>query len=142
MKSEQDPELTPDSRNLHKLVSLAAGNLMPKAVQRNSFIVNEVPREFQIAADETIVATILNSLLTTVVNNSKHSCIRVKAREYEDVIFVSVRDNNSDRNYDVNGNLEEINLLAKKMNGTVIIENIDEKMTTILLSFPNFPKAA
>jgi hypothetical protein len=49
--------------NLHQMVCFAASNSIPKAVQRNSFIVNEVAREFEIAADETILTTLLNNLL-------------------------------------------------------------------------------
>lgn len=142
MKSQEDPTITSTPITLHRLVSLAVGNSMPTAVRRNSFIVNEVPREFQIKTDEKILATVLDSLLSTIISNTKHSCIRIKAKEYEDMIFVSVRDNNSLGNYAVDGNLEEVKLLAKKMNGSVKIESIDDKITTILLSFPNFPKAA
>ena len=92
--------------------------------------------------DEKILGKVLEVLLSTVISNSKHSCIRIKAKEYEDIIFVSVRDNNSLSNYAENDNLQEINALAKKMNGSVSIQHIENKITTILLSFPNFPKAA
>jgi hypothetical protein len=142
MKTKQDPEMAPILKNLHQLVGLAVGNSMSAAVQRNSFIVNEVPREFHIGTDEKILSTVLNSLLNTVVSNSKHSCIRIKAKEYEDIIFVSVRDYSSPGNYDINGNLEEVKMLAKKMNGSVSIDNLETKFTTILLSFPNFLKTA
>lgn len=141
MNPQAAAELASLPKNLHQLIGLIAGNSMPTAVQRNSFIVNEVPREFNIVTDEKILANILTRLVTTVVRNSKHSCIRIKAREYEDVIFVSIRDN-SFGTYPKTGNLEEIQLLAKKMNGHVSVENSKDSFTTILLSFPNFPKAA
>ena len=134
--------MTPITKNLHQLVSVAIGDLMPTAVQRNSFIVNEIPREFQIASDEKILATVLNSLLGGVVSHTKHSCIRIKAKEYEDVIFVSVKDNSVFSKYADIGNLKQVQLLAKEMNGSVIIRKIEDKFTSILLSFPNFPKAA
>lgn len=144
MHTETNPDSvkTHSSKNLHKLVSMTAGNLIPTAVQRNSFIVNDIPRDFQIVTDEVILANILNCLLSTVVSHSKHSCIRISAKEYGDIIFVSVRDNGSFSDYTVSGNLEEANLLAKKMNGAVSIRDKQDKFTTILLSFPNFPKAA
>ena len=83
MKTQPDPVMTSIPKNLHQLVGNAVDNSMPTAVQRNSFIVNEVLREFQIATDEKILATILNSLLSTVVSHTKHSCIRIKAKEYD-----------------------------------------------------------
>jgi len=129
-------------KNLHQLVSLAVENSVLTAVQRNSFIVNDVPREFQIATDEKILAAILNSLLITVVNHTKHSCIRIKAKEYDDIICVFIRDNSTYSDYASTSNLEQVKLLAKKMNGNVSIRNMEDKFTSILLSFPNFPKAA
>ncbi|MEP7106507.1 MAG: hypothetical protein ABI760_00970 [Ferruginibacter sp.] len=139
MKPQPNHEMPTIPKNLHQLVGLAAGNSMPTAVQRNSFIVNEVPREFQIAADVKLLANILNSLLSIVVNNSKHSCIRIIAKEYEDMIFVCVRDNNSGSNYDVAGNLQQVQQNAKKMNGNVNITNMENKFTSIIFNFPNFP---
>lgn len=141
-KTNPDSVITSNSKNLHRLVGLAVGNLMPTAVQKNSFIVNEVPREFLIVTDENLLASILDSLLSIVVNYSKHSCIRISAKEYDDIIFVSVRENGSFSSYADNGNLEHVKLLAKKMNGSVSFEKEEEKFTTILLSFPNFPMAA
>jgi hypothetical protein len=142
MEPQSGPRMNGISKSLHQIVSSAVGDSLPTAVQRNSFIVNEVPREFQIATDEKILAKVLHILLSTVISNSKHSCIRIKAKEYQDIIFVSVRDNNSLRNYAENNNLQEVQLLAKKMNGSLSIEQVEDKVTTILLSFPNFPKAA
>ncbi len=141
MKTQQGPEKMPHPKNLHQLVGVAVGNVLPAAVRRNSFIVNEVPRNFVIKTDETILSKVLDDLLSMVTSNSKHSCIRIKAKEYEDIIFVSVKDNNSLVDYKVSDNLEAVKHLARGMNGSVNIENID-KTTTILLSFPNFPKAA
>ena len=131
-----------DIKNLHGLVSLAASGLIKSAVQRSSFIVNEVPLEFQIATDEKLVSAIINSLLTIVVSNSAHSCIKIKANEYDDIISVSIKDNSSLTNYTNMNNIEEIQLLAKTLNGNISIRKLENKFTTILLSFPNFPKAA
>ncbi len=141
MNPQPEPGISILPKNLHQLIGLIAGNSMPTAVKRNSFIVNEVPREFQIGADESTLAIVLDSLLSTVASNSKHSCIRIKAKEYEDILFVSVRDN-SLYSYTLDTDLAMIQALAKKINGTITVENVKEKFTTIILSFPNFPVAA
>ena len=130
------------SKNLHHLVDQAAGNYIPKAVKRNSFIVNEVPREFQVASNEKILATILNNLLSSVVSHSKHSCIRIKANIYGDIICLCIKDNSNYSDNAVNGKLDQVKQLVKKLRGSVIIRNMEDKFTTILLSFPNNPIAA
>lgn len=134
--------MKPTLKNLHQLVSIAASVLVKTAVEKSSFIVNEVPNEFQIATDEKLLSTILINLLTIVVSNSAHSCIKVKANQYDHIICVSIKDNSSYSNYNFTGNIEEVQLLAKTLNGNISIRNMEDKFITILLSFPNFPKAA
>ncbi|MEO6550646.1 MAG: hypothetical protein ABIN94_21755 [Ferruginibacter sp.] len=142
METQLAPEIDVLSKSLRKLVGIAAGKSMPSAVQRNSFIINEVPEEFVIAADEKALSKVLNSLLHTVVNNSKHSCIRIKANEYDDMIFLLVKDNSGISNDAIGNHMDEVKKLAKEMNGNVTIENIENNATHFLLTFPNFPKAA
>ncbi|MCW3092888.1 MAG: hypothetical protein JWP81_3957 [Ferruginibacter sp.] len=142
MTTQSTPELSSPLKNLRKMVGLAVGNSMPSAVQRNSFIVNEVPDEFHIATDEIALSNVLDRLLHTIVNSSKHSCIRVKAKEYDDIIFLCVKDNSSFSDYHANDHMDEVKQLARKMNGSVTIENTENNSTKILLTFPNFPKAA
>ena len=141
MKATATPAPAVISKNLHQLVGLAADNSMSTAVKRHSFIINEVPPEFKIATDEEMLSLILNSLVSTVVSNTEHSCIRIKANEYEDIVFVSIRDNSSYSANRMDNNMDIIKMLAKKMNGNVIVRNMEDKFTTILLSFPNFPIA-
>jgi len=139
MQTQTDLPISLQHRNLFQLVRIAADKSKLTAVQRNSFIINDVPRDFQIISDESILAAILNNLLSTVVSNTENSCIKIKATEYEDIISIYIRDNSSYSNYAVNANLEQAKILARKMNGSLTIRNMEEKFTTILLSFPNFP---
>lgn len=139
MKPQTELPIPFQPRNLFQLVRLAADKSKLTAVQRNSFIINDVPRDFEIVSNGNILTTILNSVVSTVVSNTEHSCIRIKATEYEDIINIYIRDNSSSSNYAVNANLEQAKQLAKKMNGSLTIRNMEEKFTTILLSFPNFP---
>ncbi len=141
MKPKSIISTTTASKNLHQLVDMAAGYSIPKAVKRNSFIVNEVPREFQIASDEIIVSAILNNLLSSVVSHSKHSCIRIKANLYDDIVCLSIKDNSNFSNYADNENLAQVKQLVQKLKGSVIVRNMEDKFTTILLSFPNYPIA-
>ncbi|MBC7886260.1 MAG: HAMP domain-containing histidine kinase [Ferruginibacter sp.] len=136
-----DYVVTSISKNLHQLVASIAGNLLQTSVKRDSFIVNEITPEFQIATDEKILATVLNSLLSSIVNHTKQSCIRVKASAYEDIIFVSVREAGIFNTAAITGDLEHVKLLANKINGNVTMQIMENKFTDIQLSFPNFPRA-
>ena len=130
------------TKSLHEIVKMATGNLRLTAVKRHSFIINEVSPEFQIETNEILLTTLLNELLSAVVSNTNHSCIRIDAKEYDDVIFLTVKDSSSIVNGTVAPNLDAIKTLARKMNGSISISNTNNKINTILLSFPNFKVAA
>ncbi len=130
------------AKSLHHLVNMAAGSVRSIAVNRHSFIINEVSPEFQIETNESILIIILNQLLGTVVGNSNQSCIRIEAKEYDDVIFLTVKDNSSFASGTVAPDIDAIKTLARKMNGTISISNTDNKINSVLLSFPNFKVAA
>ena len=134
--------MTSIPKNLHRIVSLSAGNLVKKSAEKRSFIVNEVPHEVSIETDEKVISAILDNLLTNIISNSAYGCIRVKACEYDDIICVSIKDNGSLLNHDFIDNMDEIHLLAKSLNGNLSIRSLENKFTAILLSFPNFPKRA
>ncbi len=142
MTTSPNPSLTATSKNLHQLVSGATDYAIGTAVQRNSFFVNEVPPQFQVETDEQVLSLVLHQLLNTIVCHTRNSCIRIKAQEYEDIIFISIRDNSSYSDYTTNDKLSEAKLLAKKMNGNIIVRNLEDRFTNVLLSFPNFPKTA
>ena len=130
------------TKSLQKMVNLAAGNLRLTAAKRHSFIVNEVSSEFQIETNEIILTTLLNQLLSAVVSNTNHSCIRIEAKEYDDVVFVTVKENSGIVNGSVVLNLDAIKILAMKMNGAITVSNTGNKINSFLLSFPNFKIAA
>jgi len=130
------------TKSLQKMVTLAAGNLRLTAAKRHSFIVNEISAEFQIETNEIILTTLLNQLLSAVVSNTNHSCIRIEAKEYDDVVFVTVKENSGIVNGSVVLNLDAIKILAMKMNGAITVSNTGNKINSFLLSFPNFKIAA
>lgn len=130
------------NKSLHKMVKLAAGNQRLTAVERHSIIINEVSPAVRIETNEAILATLLNELLSAIVSNTNHGCIRIEAKEYEDIIFVIVKDNSGIVSSAVATDLDAIKALARKMNGTITITNTDNQVNSFLLSFPNFKLAA
>lgn len=126
-------------KNLYKIINSAAGTTRAAAIERHSFIINEVSPGFQIATDGKILTGVLNHLISIIIDHSKHSCIRIKATEYDDIVFVSIKDTSSFMNSTIGTTLEQMTKLAQQLNGIVTIKNTDKKSNTVLLSFPNFP---
>jgi len=143
MKSHHpNSALSTTPKTLDYLVGLLATSVLPTAVRRNSFIVNEIPGKFYIATDENMLASVLSSLLHTVVTHTENSCIRIAAKEYGNVILVHMKDSRNFNNYPVANDLQQIQALAKKMGGCVSISSRRDENTIIAFSFPNIPHAA
>jgi len=136
------PVSVSNTKNLHQMIDQAASNLRLTAVNRHSFIINEVSPEFQIETNESTLAILLNQLLSKVVGNSSNSCIRIEAKEYDDVIFLTVKSNGSFVTDTAPPDIDDIKTIAREMNGAISINNTGNKLNSILLSFPNFKIAA
>jgi hypothetical protein len=89
-----------------------------------------------------MLASVISSLLHTVVTHTENSCIRIAAKEYGDIILVHLKDSSNFNNYAVANDLQQIQALAKKMGGCVSITSRREENTIIAFSFPNIPNAA
>lgn len=130
------PVLT--TKSLHQIVNQLAGNLRLSAIKRNSFIINEVSTTLQIESNKNLLSSLVNQLLISVVDSSNQGCIRIGAKEYDDVIFITIKDNSGMLNGTLDSNLDNIKTLARKMYGTLTINKTDNTINSILLSFPNF----
>lgn len=130
------PEATSLS-TIHQLVKLLAANARPSALRNCSFIVNDVPAEVAIYADENILATVLSRLLYSLVNTAENSCIRISAKEYDDIAFIYLRSTRGIDNNAIDTELQQAQAYAKKMNGNIGLSRDDEKVTGIVFSFPN-----
>jgi hypothetical protein len=130
-----DPK--PSSKTIFQLVKIIAANARPSALRHNSFIVNDIPQELIIIADENILATVLSRLIYSLVNDAEDSCIRVTAREYDDIVFVQMKGAHGIDNATIENELQQAQAYAKKMNGNIGLSREDGKVTGIVFSFPN-----
>ena len=132
---------SPHTKSLDELVSLLANSALPAAVRKKSFIVNDVPEKLNIATDENMLASVLSSLLHTVVSHADNSCIRIGADVEGNNVQVNVKDS-SNNYHSVDADLQQVQMLAQKMSGYVSVSDRLEKSVTIAFRFPNMPRVA
>jgi hypothetical protein len=122
---------------LKPLVSQLVKNLLPWAVRNKSFIVNDVPAEFNYLADSDPVIQVLTGLFNTFITYASDSCIRISAEKmFGNMVQVTVQDNNSNHTYAVACALQKVVPLAEKLGGHLNISNRRQKITTISFIFP------
>lgn len=138
MNTQSETGIQSTPATICQLVKLIAANALPSALRNNSFIVNDVPAEIRIIADENLLATVLSRLLYSFVNGAESSCIRINAKEYEDIVFVQMRSTHGIDNNAIDSDLQQAQPYAKKMNGNIGLSWENEKVTGIVFSFPNY----
>ena len=124
------------TEGLSHLVKQLAISSTPAALKRGSFIVNDVPGDMNIAADENMLASVVGGMLNTVVNHAENSCIRIDARTHGNIVLVEVKDSSSINSYAVASGIQKFQPMAEKMGGYLCITSQHEKMMTIAFSFP------
>lgn len=142
MEHQLTPALQSTPNNLSQLIAVLVNSVLPTAVRRKSFIVNDIPRELYIAGNENILAAVLSTLLNTVVSHTEDCCIRISAKTYGGITLVYMKDSGSFNKYTVAYQLQELQLLAKKVGGCISVINRITEAPSIAFSFPHMAKAA
>jgi len=120
---------------LKDLANQLIKGLLPAAISRNSFIINDIPEDACIVADEELIAHILGSLLNNTISSSHDGCIRVAATEEDGYTTLSVEDNNNDYSRFISGKMAKIKPAVKKIGGDLAFEFNKRNSITILVSF-------
>jgi hypothetical protein len=128
--------------NLHQLTGRLANNFLPVAVSNHSFFINDIPADLSVAHNREWVASVVGSLLCTVVHNVKDTCIRLSAKKYGHVIILEIQESGSTNTFTMASELQQVYSLAERIGGNLSIGLRRPEITTITFSFPNLPLAA
>ena len=120
---------------LKELANQLIKGLLPLAITRNSFIINAIPEQASIDADEELITQILVSLLNNTISSSHNGCIRVAVSEEYGYTVLSVEDNNNDYSRFISGKMAKIKPAVKKIGGHLAFEFNRRNSITILISF-------
>ncbi|MBN9384138.1 MAG: HAMP domain-containing histidine kinase [Chitinophagaceae bacterium] len=65
--------------SVHQIVSKLISSLQPLAVKRNNILLNDIPRDLSVNADQNMIAYVLSELVNTAVNSTENECIHIEA---------------------------------------------------------------
>jgi signal transduction histidine kinase len=65
--------------SLYHLVSKLITSLQPLAVRRNNILLNDIPKDLSVSADQDKIAYFLSELMNTAVNSTEDQCIHIEA---------------------------------------------------------------
>src|ERR1700720_4787797 len=78
--------------SIHQLVSQLITSLQPLAVRRNNILLNDIPRELLVSADQNTLAYVLSQLVNSAVNSTENQCIHIEAILTDDHMMIRVKD--------------------------------------------------
>jgi hypothetical protein len=130
-----------DTDDLRHVADQLVSTFLPLAARNKSLFVNEIPENITIGNNPELVASVLGGLISSVVSNTRNSCIRLSAKVYSQVVLLHVKDCSS-YSHPVEHRLKQLQPIAEKIGGVVSITSQRMNMITFAFSFPNHPLAA
>ena len=80
MNLEGTAQTPPESKiSLYNLVSKLITSLQPMAVRRNNILLNDIPKDLSMNADQNTIAYVLWQLVNSAVNSMENQCIHIEA---------------------------------------------------------------
>ncbi|MBO9203527.1 MULTISPECIES: sensor histidine kinase [Niastella] len=119
---------------LHKLVDQLMNSFVPLAATQRSFIINNVEENFQLNADEQVLAFIVGNLINNAIASSNGACIRVEAVKKPQGVQIIVRNNGSNFYSTVAHGFSQVVAAARSVGGSINIYNQAHEGTVITLS--------
>lgn len=123
------------SVSLQQLVSQLSRDLLPMAVKRRSFILNDVDPALYTCSDRDTLAFVLWNMLNNAVQYTDGSCIRVEAREEGEAMLIRVQNRQAFFYSTPSYGLERLQEAVNKMNGCLSVDYSAAEGTTLAFIF-------
>jgi len=109
--------------SLHELVSGLVQSLLPLTISRHSLILNEIPRNLRVAADENMLAYVLWNLINGAIQSTRHECIHIEAITVGDRLMIRIKDAGTCFHQTLSREYRQVQHVAEKLGGSIGIEN-------------------
>lgn len=109
--------------SLHELVSELVGSLLPATIRSHNLILNEIPRDLRVGADENMLAYVLWSLINGAVQNAHNECIHIEAITAGDRLMIRIKDVGAYFRYAISREYRQVQHVAEQLGGSISIEN-------------------
>lgn len=109
--------------SLHKLVSELVQSLLPLTVKRHNLVLNEIPRDLCVGADENMLAYVLWSLINGAIQSTHNECIHIEGITMDDCMMIRIKDVGTYFRHTICREYRQVQHVAEKLGGSISIEN-------------------
>jgi len=128
--------------SLHKVVSELVQSLLPVMVKRHNLVLNEIPRDLCVEADENMLAYVLWSLINGAIQSTQNDCIRVEAIPMDDRMMIRIKGVGTYFRHTISREYRQVQHVAEKLGGSISIENGEDYGTNAAFCISNSLLAA
>lgn len=79
--------------SLHNLVDRLMNSFLPMAVEKHSFMINDIGAGFNVQADEQELAFVVGNMMMNAIKHSKSACVRIDVIRKYNGIQLRIRNN-------------------------------------------------
>jgi len=109
--------------SLHKLVSELVQSLLPLTVKRHNLVLNEIPRDLFVGADENMLAYVLWSLINGAIQSTHNECIHIEGVIMDDCMMIRIKDVGTYFRHTISREYRQVQHVAARLGGSIRIEN-------------------
>ncbi|MDO6429954.1 hypothetical protein Q4E93_05130 [Flavitalea sp. BT771] len=109
--------------SLHNLVSELVQSFLPLTVKRHNLVLNEVPRDLFVGADENMLAYVLWNLMNGAIHSTQNECIHIEAIAMGDRMMIRIKDVGTYFHHAISREYRQVQHVAEKLGGRISIEN-------------------
>jgi hypothetical protein len=122
---------------LHQMVDQLLAALQPLTLRRDSIILNGIPHDLTVLAEENTLAYVLGSLLNSAINNGRNECIHIVAVVAEDRTMICVKDVGTYYYHAISTDYRKIQNAAELLGGSISVDQDDIHGTNVSFSISN-----
>jgi hypothetical protein len=123
--------------SLHRMVNQLLAGLQPLALRRDSIILNGIPHDLTVMAEENTLAYVLGSLLDSAINSGRNECIHIVAFVAEDRTMICVKDVGTYYYHAISTEYRKIQYAAEQLGGSISVDQDDIHGTNVSFSITN-----
>jgi signal transduction histidine kinase len=127
---------------LKTVISQVMNSLIPLAVRRRSFFINEIDTDIKLHADRDMIAYVLGDVLVKAIHHTDNDCIRISADVYSNIVLVKINETSQRPYTTIAVSMEQLQPLAEKLGGSISVNSRPDHGVTVAVTFFNGSRAA
>jgi|EndMetStandDraft_4_1072995.scaffolds.fasta_scaffold05580_1 hypothetical protein len=128
--------LLPRDSSLYGMINNLIDDSAPLAVHNRNYVVNNVPADLQLQANDTIISSVLDKLFQTALRHTQNSVMLISAKVYGHVVLVQLK-SKGHISPALPEDISHASVKAQKTGGVIELTHYETEQASIAYCFLN-----